>query len=198
MRSHLITTRLVTVGCLTVAAVLGTASVASAEPAQSTTAVRSSAASTVAPVNRVHWGPKDLIGGSGVLGATVTLTDAAGKTRSTVVQSGNWFFVPAEGLTPTYSITQSIGGRTSAPVTFGTPSDVDIPAVSQISDGPSGMVTGLGVANAEIRIEGADGQVVTATANVTGRWIAYPVGFERGLSITQKSRGHWSDPVVFN
>lgn len=196
MHIHQSSVRVLVAGSLAAASVLGTATLAAAAP----TAAAHSAASTAAavpPVSGVHWGPKDLIGGSGVVGATVTLTDATGKTRSAVVGAGNWFFISPDDLTPVFSLTQTIDGRTSAPVEFATPADVAVPQVHSVTSGQyAGSVTGLGLPNVEIRVEGADGQVTTVTNTTLGRFTAYPLGFERPLSISQKHRGHWSEPVT--
>ncbi|MEE1617847.1 hypothetical protein [Brachybacterium sp. J153] len=121
--------------------------------------------------------------GTATRGAEVTLTFDGRSVTATTYSSGMWFAPPIAVSSGTKSITltQTVGGQTSAPVTversFSSP--VQTPTLASPAAGsttPSGMVSfyGYSTPGATVTLT-VGGRTVTAPTYSSGMWFAPPV-----------------------
>lgn len=189
---------LVSVGaCVAVGAVLGPVAAVSAQA--ETIAPASATPARTAPVTTLHVATEGRLGGLGIPGATVTVTDRTGAVRTTTASttSGFWF-VPIADLRPTLSVTQTVDGVTSAPVTWGEPDDSALAAPEVLDRGPEGQLIGRSAPNARIDVIDRDGTKKVTYASESGFWQLARVDLLRpSLRITQTSGGRVSPTAVW-
>ncbi|MGV3622273.1 MAG: Ig-like domain-containing protein, partial [Archangium sp.] len=151
----------------------GTPSVCAPAPVVVTAPAAAALVNTTTPV----------INGTGLVGATVTVTEGAVTLcTATVNASGNWTCTSAalaQGA-HTVSVTQSDGTRTSSPVTRPFTVDSLAPAVPVVATPASGSTTNVGAvvfsgtaeAGSTVRVfvDGSATAACTTTAGVGGAW----------------------------
>jgi hypothetical protein len=141
-------------------------------------------------------GPTPTISGTGVPGATVTVTDQTGTVLGTAVvdANGNWSLTPDAPLAlgdHTITATQTFGPATSAPsapVSF-TVVDTTPPTTPVITSPESGTITsdttptitGTGEPGATVTVTDQDGNVLgTAVVDANGDWSLTPAPLADG------------------
>ena len=149
-----------------------------AKPSDATTAeVKAQELSTEPSVKRPTAGEESLTG-SGLAGATITITNAQGEQlgETTVDQDGNWQVDLGQPIAvgDTFTVTQTEDGKQpSAPVTTDAKDAAKatsaVPVVKPIAAGAT-TVSGTGVVGATITVEDPDGNSHTTKVSADGTW----------------------------
>ncbi|MCC8906539.1 hypothetical protein [Curtobacterium sp. GD1] len=172
------------IGLAIAPAVTATAATAETPTSQSQTAA------SLAPVGSVRLEAGKQLVGTGVLGATVTVTDANDQVREARVSKLGEWEVSAKGLTGPLAIRQTLLGAASAVVAFGDAKVADVRVTT-------GAVVGTGTPSATIIVRDANGTRLTTTVGADGSWSVPSDGLVAQLVIRQRILGHTSKAVKF-
>ena len=139
--------------------------------------------------------------GTGVPGATVTVTPATGSSVTATVQpDGTWSAAVPLSATGPVQVTQAVGPLTSAPVSASLPAipPTPEPTVDSVTgpDASGWDIEGTGEPGATVTITDQDGTPVTTTVQPDGTWSAeLPLTTEGPVEVTQTVGASTSDPV---
>ncbi|MDV2441751.1 Ig-like domain-containing protein [Acinetobacter gerneri] len=140
------------------------------------------------------------LSGTAEAGSTVTITNASGKTVTTIADStGHWLITPnpiANGTEGTVTATDA-AGNVSAPVSTGL-ADLTAPDAPVVDENNSAGLAGIAEAGSTVTVTDALGNTVTTTADSAGHWSITPNPIAEGTQGTvtaTDTAGNVSAPV---
>ncbi|PCN47332.1 hypothetical protein Csp2054_12810 [Curtobacterium sp. 'Ferrero'] len=195
MRASRVLTTAAAATCIAATAILAPAVAASAAtPAPAATSATAKA--PVAPVTTLHIDPDGRLGGRGITGATVVVTDRVGTVvRTVVTDTDGWWFASINGLQPQLRVTQVVAGTSSTAVTWGTNGTAAPSPVNTLHLADTMLLGGRAVNGAVVTATDEDGHSSTTQSN--GFFFVPLWDLHGRVTITQEVGGQTSAPAYW-